>query len=46
MTSSVSEEMSARANETLEDSERNSTVVEEISETIFDINEKAKKLNE
>ena len=46
MTSAVSEEMSARANETLEDSERNSTVVEEISETIFDINEKAKKLNE
>ena len=46
MTSAVSEEMSARANETLEDSERNSTVVEEISGTIFDINEKAKKLNE
>ena len=45
-TSSVSEEMSARANETLEDSERNSTVVEEISETIFAINEKAKRLNE
>ena len=45
LTSSVSEEMSARANETLEDSERNSTVVEEISETIFDINEKAKLLN-
>ena len=45
-TSSVSEEMSARANETLEDSERNSTVVEEISDTIFAINEKAKRLNE
>ena len=46
MTSSLSEEMSARANETLEDSENNSTVVEEVSETIFAINEKAKKLHE
>ena len=46
MTSSVSEEMSARANETLEDSEKNSAVVEEISETIVAINEKAKRLNE
>ena len=46
MTSSLSEEMSARANETLEDSEINSTVVEEISATIFNINEKAKRLNE
>lgn len=46
MVSSVTQEVSARANETLEDSERNSFVVEEISETIFDINEKAKKLNE
>ena len=46
MTSSLSEEMSARANETLEDSENNSTVVEEVSESIFAINEKAKKLHE
>ena len=46
MVSSVTQEVSARANETLEDSERNSIVVEEVSETIFDINEKAKKLKE
>ena len=43
--SSVTQEVSARANETLEDSEKNSSIVEEISKTIFDINEKAKKLN-
>ena len=40
------QEVSARANETLEDSEKNSVVVEEVSETIFEINEKAKKLKE
>ena len=32
--------------ETLEDSEKNSVVVEEVSDTIFAINEKAKQLNE
>ncbi len=46
MVSSVTQEVSARANETLEDSEHNSHVVEEVTETIFSINEKAKQLNE
>lgn len=46
MVSSVTQEVSARANETLEDSEKNSTVVEEVTDTIFSINEKAKQLNE
>lgn len=46
MVSSVTQEVSARANETLEDSEKNSVVVEEVSDTIFAINEKAKQLNE
>ena len=45
MVSSVTQEVSARASETLEDSERNSVVVEEVSGTIIAINEKAKKLN-
>lgn len=46
MVSSVTQEVSARANETLEDSDKNSVVVEEVTETIFEINKKAKQLNE
>lgn len=46
MVSSVTQEVSARANETLEDSEKNSSIVEEVSGTIIAINEKAKQLNE
>ena len=45
MVSSVTQEVSARANETLEDSEQNASIVEEVSATIIDINEKAKQLN-
>lgn len=44
--SSVTQEVSARANETLEDSERNSVVVKKVSKTMYAINEKAKQLNE
>ncbi len=46
MVSSVTQEVSARANETLEDSEKNTIVVEEVSGSIASINEKAKQLNE
>lgn len=43
--SSVTEEVSARANETLSGSENDAIVVDEITNVIVDLNEKAKKLN-
>lgn len=43
--SSVTQEVSARANETLSDSENDALVVEEITGVIIDLNEKAKRLN-
>lgn len=46
MVSSVTQEVSARASETLEDSENNSQVVEEVTGVILSINEKAQHLNE
>ncbi len=46
MVSSVTQEVSARANETLEDSENNSLVVEEVTGVILSINEKAQHLNQ
>ena len=46
MISSVTQEVSARANETLEDSEKNTVVVSEVTDVIFAIFEKAKQLNE
>lgn len=46
MISSVTQEVSARANETLEDTEKNAVVVEEVTDVIFAIYEKAKQLNE
>lgn len=44
--SSVTQEVSAHANETLEETEKNTTVVEEVTDFIFAIYEKAKQLNE
>lgn len=44
--SSVTQEVSAHANETLEETEKNSTVVEEVTDFIFAIYAKAKMLNE
>ena len=46
MISSVTQEVSARASETLEDTEKNTVVVEEVTNVIFSIFEKAKQLNE
>lgn len=46
MISSVTQEVSARATETLEDTEKNTHVVEEVTDVVFAIYEKAKKLNE
>jgi len=46
MISSVTQEVSARANETLEDTEKNTRVVEEVTDVIFSIYAKAKQLNE
>lgn len=46
MVSSVTQEVSAHANETLEDTEKNTVVVEEVTDVIFSIYEKAKQLNE
>ena len=46
MISSVTQEVSARANETLEDTEKNTVVVSEVTDVIFSIFEKAKQLNE
>lgn len=46
LVSSVTQEVSARANETLEDSENNTKVVEEVTEIILSINDKAQHLNE
>ena len=44
--SAVTQEVSAHANETLEDTEKNASVVEEVTDVIFSIYEKAKQLNE
>lgn len=44
--SSVTQEVSARANETLSESESNALVVEEITNLIKELNEKAKQLNQ
>ena len=44
--SGVTQEVSAHANETLEETEKNTTVVEEVTDFIFAIYEKAKQLNE
>ena len=44
--SSVTQEVSAHANETLEETEKNTSVVEEVPDFIFAIYEKAKQLNE
>lgn len=46
MISSVTQEVSARASETLEDTEKNTVVVEEVTDVIFSIYAKAKQLNE
>lgn len=43
--SAVTQEVSARANETLSDSETDTLVVEEITRVIIGLNDKAKKLN-
>ena len=43
--SAVTEEVSARANETLSESEKDALVVEEITKVIVDINNKAKQLH-
>ena len=44
--SAVSEEVSAHANQTLEESEKNAMVVEDIARVIVELNEKAKQLNQ
>ncbi len=44
--SAVTEEVSARASQTLEESENDARVVEDISKVIVEINEKAKQLNQ
>lgn len=44
--SAVTEEVSARANETFSESEVNASVVEEIARVIVDLNEKAKELHQ
>lgn len=44
--SAVTQEVSAHANETLEDTEKNASVVEEVTDVIFSIYAKAKLLNE
>lgn len=44
--SAVSEEVSAHANQTLEESEKNAMVVEDITRVIAELNEKAKQLNQ
>ena len=46
MISSVTQEVSARANETLEETETNTRVVEEMTDVVFSILGKAKQLNE
>lgn len=43
--SAVTEEVSARANETLSDSEKNSQVVKEITKAVVNINNQAKRLH-
>ena len=44
--SAVTEEVSARANETLSDSEKNSQVVKEITKAVVNINNQAKRLHD
>ncbi|MBQ7919198.1 MAG: hypothetical protein IJ324_04550 [Lachnospiraceae bacterium] len=44
--SSVTEEVSARANETLSESERDALVVDEITKVIIELHDKAKQLNQ
>jgi methyl-accepting chemotaxis protein len=44
--SSVTQEVSAHANETLEDTEKNTVLMEEVTDVVFEIYEKAKQLNE
>lgn len=46
MISSVTQEVSARASETLDETERNTVLVEEVTDVIFSIYAKAKQLNE
>lgn len=46
MISSVTQEVSARASETLEDAEKNAVIVEEVTDVVFSIFAKAKQLNE
>ena len=43
--SAVTQEVSARASETLSDSEKNSKVVEEIADVVINMNEQARRLN-
>ena len=43
--SAVTEEVSARANETLSESERNAQIVEDVTNVIVNLNEKAKNLD-
>lgn len=44
--SAVTEEMSARAGETLTESGNNAAIVEEVTKVIVEINDKAKQLNQ
>ena len=44
--SAATEEVSAKASETLQESENNAIVVEEITKAVVEINDKAKKLNQ
>ncbi|MBQ7954916.1 MAG: hypothetical protein IJ282_04145 [Lachnospiraceae bacterium] len=44
--SAVTQEVSARANETLSESEKNALIVEEITKVVKEINDKAKQLNQ
>ena len=43
--SAVTQEVSARASETLSDSEKNAKVVEEITDVVININEQARRLH-
>ena len=44
--SAVTEEMSARAGETLTESGNNAAIVEEVTKVIVELNDKAKQLNQ
>ena len=44
--SAITEEVSARANETLTDSEKDAQIVDEMASVFMELNEKAKKLNQ